>query len=155
MEIESVVEEYHKGDADFHQMVADMAGISRKQAKTVNLGIMYGMGRAKLAATLDITIDDAKNLLETYHEKVPFVKGLADRVSNKAQKDGRIRTILGRKCRFDMWGPRSFEYHKPKKLKDAQAEWGPQRIRRAFTYKRSKHTPVSYTHLTLPTKRIV
>ena len=134
-QIESVVEEYHKGDADFHQMVADMAGISRKQAKTVNLGIMYGMGRAKLAATLDITIDDAKNLLETYHEKVPFVKGLADRVSNKAQKDGRIRTILGRKCRFDMWEPRSFEYHKPKKLKDAQAEWGPQRIRRAFTYK--------------------
>tara|TARA_R100000544_G_C2213251_1_gene53110 strand:- start:515 stop:1027 length:513 start_codon:yes stop_codon:yes gene_type:complete len=93
------------------------------------------MGRAKLAATLDITIDDAKNLLETYHEKVPFVKGLADRVSTKAQKDGRIRTILGRKCRFDMWEPRSFEYHKPKKLKDAQAEYGPQRIRRAFTYK--------------------
>ena len=134
-QIESVVEEYHKGDADFHQMVADMAGISRKQAKTVNLGIMYGMGRAKLAATLDITIDDAKNLLETYHEKVPFVKGLADRVSTKAQKDGRIRTILGRKCRFDMWEPRSFEYNKPMKLKDAQAEYGPQRIRRAFTYK--------------------
>ena len=134
-QIESVVEEYHKGDADFHQMVADMAGISRKQAKTVNLGIMYGMGRAKLAATLDITVEEAKNLLETYHEKVPFVKGLADRVSTKAQKDGRIRTILGRKCRFDMWEPRSFEYNKPMKLKEAQAEYGPQRIRRAFTYK--------------------
>jgi len=134
-QIESVVEEYQKGDADFHQMVADMAGISRKQAKTVNLGIMYGMGRAKLAATLDITVEEAKNLLETYHEKVPFVKGLADRVSTKAQKDGRIRTILGRKCRFDMWEPRSFEYNKPMKLKEAQAEYGPQRIRRAFTYK--------------------
>tara|TARA_R100001377_G_scaffold60949_1_gene37060 strand:- start:9515 stop:11017 length:1503 start_codon:yes stop_codon:yes gene_type:complete len=134
-QIESVVEEYQKGDVDFHQMVADMAGISRKQAKTVNLGIMYGMGRAKLAATLDITVEEAKNLLETYHEKVPFVKGLADRVSTKAQKDGRIRTILGRKCRFDMWEPRSFEYNKPMKLKEAQAEYGPQRIRRAFTYK--------------------
>ena len=134
-QIEGVVEEYHKGDADFHQMVADMAGISRKQAKTVNLGIMYGMGQAKLAATLDITVLEAKNLLEKYHEKVPFVKSLADRVSARAQGKGRIRTILGRKCRFDMWEPMSFGYNKPMKLKDAQDEYGPQRIRRAFTYK--------------------
>ena len=37
--IDEVIDEYHKGDADFHQMVADMAGISRKEAKTVNLGL--------------------------------------------------------------------------------------------------------------------
>ncbi len=42
--VDTIVEEYHKGDVDLHQMVADMAGISRKEAKTVNLGIMYGMG---------------------------------------------------------------------------------------------------------------
>mgnify|MGYP003149529488 FL=1 len=134
-QIDGVVEEYHKGDADFHQMVADMAGINRKQAKTVNLGIMYGMGRAKLAATLDITVEEAKSLLERYHDKVPFVKGLADRVSVTAQKYGRIRTIMGRKCRFNMWEPRTFEYSKPITEKEMKESAFPQKYRRAFTYK--------------------
>ena len=44
-QIDDVVKMYHEGNADFHQMVADMANIPRKQAKTVNLGIMYGMGK--------------------------------------------------------------------------------------------------------------
>jgi len=133
--IDDVVKKYHEGDDDFHQMVADMAGITRKQAKTVNLGIMYGMGQGKLAATLDITIDEAKELLNQYHEKVPFVKSLANRVSSRAQASGKIRTILGRKCRFDLWEPCSFGYNKPLPHKEAVEEHGLQKIRRAFTYK--------------------
>ena len=43
-----LVDAYKQGDADFHQVVADMAGIERKQAKTINLGLMYGMGKNKL-----------------------------------------------------------------------------------------------------------
>ena len=132
--IEEVVKEYHEGDADFHQMVADLAGIARKQAKTVNLGIMYGMGKGKLAHTLDISMEEATELLSNYHKKVPFVKGLADFVSNRASKHGQIRTILGRKCRFDMWEPRSFGYKKPMKREAAEKEYG-LGIRRAFTYK--------------------
>lgn len=133
--IDEVVAKYHEGDDDFHQMVADMAGITRTEAKTVNLGIMYGMGQGKLAATLDITIDDAKKLLDQYHEKVPFVKGLANRISVYAQKHGKIRTILGRRCRFDLWEPCTFGYNKALPKKEAMAEYGPQRLRRAFTYK--------------------
>ena len=45
--VDNVVDEFNSGDVDLHQMVADLAGITRKQAKTVNLGIMYGMGVAK------------------------------------------------------------------------------------------------------------
>ena len=97
---------YQDGDADFHQMVADIAGISRKQAKTVNLGIMYGMGRGKLAGVMDITQEEAKELLSQYHDKVPFVKGMADLAMKQAENNGHIRTWLGRKCRFDMWEPR-------------------------------------------------
>ena len=115
-------------------MVADMAGIGRKEAKTVNLGIMYGMGRGKLANTLDISQEEAKELLDTYHEKVPFVKGLADMVSSRAAKHGQVRTLLGRKCRFDMWEPNSFGYNKPLPHEEAVKEYGPG-IRRAFTYK--------------------
>jgi DNA polymerase I-like protein with 3'-5' exonuclease and polymerase domains len=132
--VQEIVDAYQNGDVDFHQMVADMAGISRKQAKTVNLGIMYGMGQGKLANTLDITKDEAKALLDTYHSKVPFVKGLADMVSARASKHGQVRTLLGRKCRFDLWEPNSFGYNKPLKHEEAIKEYGPG-IRRAFTYK--------------------
>ena len=37
--VDEIVEAYNAGDADFHQVVADMAGIKRKQAKTINLGL--------------------------------------------------------------------------------------------------------------------
>ena len=135
-QIDNVIAMYHKGDADFHQMVADLAGITRKEAKTVNLGIMYGMGRKKLAGTLDITEDDAKVLLDQYHDKVPFVKGIADLAMDQAQKNGVIRTWLGRKCRFDMWEPRSYGYNKALPLEQAAKEYGGKgMIRRAFTYK--------------------
>ena len=132
--VDTIVEEYHKGDVDLHQMVADMAGISRKEAKTVNLGIMYGMGVGKLANQLSITDDEAKQLLETHRQKVPFVKQLASIATQQGSTKGQIRTLLGRKCRFHLWEPRSFGYNKPLPHDQAQAEYG-MGIRRAFTYK--------------------
>jgi len=135
-QIDDVVNAYKEGNADFHQMVADMAGISRKDAKTVNLGIMYGMGRKKLAGVMDISEEEAKDLLAKYHENVPFVKGIADMTSNRASSVGSIRTWLGRKCRFDMWEPRSFGFNKAMRLEEAIKEYGGRgMIRRAFTYK--------------------
>jgi len=135
--IDSIVAEYHAGDADLHQMVADMAGISRKEAKTVNLGIMYGMGKGKLANQLGITIEEASALLDVYDEKVPFVKGIANVATSQAEKHGRIRTIHGRVCRFDMWEPRGFGYNKPMRLEEAQKTYGGvgKTLKRAFTYK--------------------
>ena len=59
---------------DFHTMVAEMAKIPRKQAKTINLGLIYGMGVNKLSDQLDIGVDEAKDLIKQYHERVPFVK---------------------------------------------------------------------------------
>ena len=132
--IDTIVEEYNKGDVDLHQMVADFAGITRKEAKTVNLGIMYGMGKAKLANQLSISDDEAKELLSTHHMKVPFVKSLADLASSQAQVHGLIRTLLGRKCRFHLWEPRTYEYNKPLPLEEAQKKHG-SHLRRAFTYK--------------------
>ena len=131
--IDEVVTMYKEGKADFHQMVADMTKISRKEAKTVNLGIMYGMGRKKLADTLAITEEEAIELLNTYNQKVPFVKDLATRVSNFAQEKGMIRTHSGRKCRFDMWEPKGFGVKRALPLEQAVKEY--QNIQRAFTYK--------------------
>ena len=95
---------------------------------------MYGMGVGKLSHTMDIDTKEAKELLNTYHDKVPFVKSLADLVSTQASKFGQIRTISGRMCRFDMWEPRTFGYNKPMKREEAEKEYGPV-LRRAFTYK--------------------
>ena len=132
--IDDVVEMYQNDDADFYQMVADMAGISRKEAKTVNLGIMYGMGVGKLGALLGLETAEAKDLLSEYHSKVPFVKGIADAVSRAAQRIGFIRTVLGRKCRFDKWEPTQWGVHTPLPQEEARKTYG-NSIKRAFTYK--------------------
>ena len=134
--LQTIVEEFNTSDVDLHQIVADIAGITRKQAKTVNLGIMYGMGVAKLANQMAITPEEAKTIISDHREKVPFVKQLADIASNRANKNGQIRTLLGRLCRFDMWEPTSFGYNKPLPLEEAETEYGGMgKLRRAFTYK--------------------
>jgi DNA polymerase I-like protein with 3'-5' exonuclease and polymerase domains len=130
----TIVDEYRSGSADFHQMIADMAGIDRKQAKTINLGIMYGMGKNKLMAELGLMKDAAEKLLKTYHQKAPFVKMLSEAVSRRADDSGKIRTIGGRLCHFDMWEPHGFGIKKPLPHADALREHGPG-IKRAFTYK--------------------
>jgi DNA polymerase I-like protein with 3'-5' exonuclease and polymerase domains len=132
--VDNIVDEFNTGDVDLHQMVADLAGITRKQAKTVNLGIMYGMGVAKLADQLGIPADDAKSLIRQHRDKVPFVKGLADLATKQASDNGQIRTLLGRKCRFHLYEPVTFGVGKPLPHGEAQKEYGKQ-IRRAFTYK--------------------
>ena len=133
--VASISDAYHQGEADFHTMVAEIANIPRKQAKTINLGLFYGMGRAKLQAQLGVTEERAKDLLNKYHHAVPFVKQLIYHTMDRAQERGWIRTILGRKCRFDMWEPATFGMHKPQTLEEASLEHGSRNIKRAFTYK--------------------
>ena len=132
--VDQIVDEFNTGDVDLHQMVADIAGIDRKQAKTVNLGIMYGMGVGKLANQLDISKEDARELMDNHQNKVPFVKSLAELAMQQASKFGQIRTLLGRKCRFPLWEPKKFGAGKPLQHDEAQKEYGPL-IKRAFTYK--------------------
>ena len=132
--VEDVVDAYKDGDADFHQIVSDMAEIPRTQAKTINLGLFYGMGKNKLQAELGINKLQAEELFKQYHSKVPFVKQLMDAVMDRAQRKGKVRTLLGRLCRFHLWEPNQFGIHKPLPHDDALAEHGPG-IRRAYTYK--------------------
>ena len=130
-----VVESYtDDSNSDFHQTVADMADIPRTQAKTINLGLFYGMGKGKLQAELGVSKEKADELFSQYHNKVPFVKQLMSKASNRAQERGQIRTLLGRLCRFHLWEPNQFGMHKALPHEEALAEHGPG-IRRAYTYK--------------------
>ena len=132
--VDEIVEAYKTGDADFHQVVADMAGIQRKQAKTINLGLMYGMGKNKLMAELGLMKESAEKLIKQYHARAPFVKQLMDNVSRKANDRGKIRTLLGRACHFDLWQPVQFGVFKPLPLEQARKNYD-EPLKRAFTYK--------------------
>ena len=132
--VDEVLDAYNQGDADFHTIVADMAEIPRSQAKTINLGLFYGMGKNKLQAELGVSKDKAEDLFKQYHNKVPFVKKLMDNVMYRAQDSGKIRTLLGRLCRFHLWEPNQFGIHKALSHEAALAEHGPG-IKRAYTYK--------------------
>jgi DNA polymerase I-like protein with 3'-5' exonuclease and polymerase domains len=133
---EQLIKAYQNDDTDFHQTVAQMAGIPRGQAKTINLGIFYGMGSNKLSKQLGITFDEAKALLREYDNKVPFVRELANRVMQQADKSGSIKTIMGRRCRFDKWEPRAYGLHKAMTEKEYIAEYGSlNSAKRAMTYK--------------------
>jgi len=132
--VEEVLDAYNDGEADFHRIVADMANIPRSQAKTINLGLFYGMGKNKLQAELGVSKEDADDLFRTYHDKVPFVKMLMESVMRRAQDRGRVRTLLGRRCRFNLWEPNQFGIHKALPHEEALTEHGPG-IKRAYTYK--------------------
>jgi DNA polymerase I-like protein with 3'-5' exonuclease and polymerase domains len=146
----NIVEKFKNDSVDFHQTVADMANISRSQAKTINLGLFYGMGKTKLQAELGLnTKAEAENLFNQYHENVPFVKELMTQTSNYAQKAGCISTLLGRRCRFDKWELAQWNNGKfiapmskieaeaafKEKYPDAKPEVIEKGIRRAMTYK--------------------
>ena len=90
---------------DFHKIVAEMAKIPRHQAKTINLGLFYGMGKAKLQAELGVSKEKANELFTRYHSKVPFVKQLTNQVMKISQDKGKIKTLLKRYCRFPKYEP--------------------------------------------------
>ena len=134
--VREIIDNYSNNDIDFHKAVADMAGIDRTQAKTINLGLFYGMGKAKLQAELGLnTKQEAEELFNQYHDRVPFVRNLMNEVSKWASRDGEIRTLLGRRCRFNKLEPAQFGMHTPMTWEEAVKKYGENRIRRAFTYK--------------------
>ena len=132
--INEIADAYEAGEADFHAAVAKMAGIERSQAKTINLGLMYGMGKNKLMAELGLMKEAAEKLIAQYHTKAPFIKQLMQAVSRRADESGKIRTLGGRLCHFDLWEPMTWGTGFPKPHAEAIKEYGPG-IKRAGTYK--------------------
>lgn len=145
---EAVSEYCDNPDTDYHQLVADMAGIGRKPAKTINLGLAYGMGGAKLAKSLGLSTimkenryngrkyeaagPEAQAVLDKYNAAVPFIKQLSNIYMAQGDQDGFITTLSGRRCRFPYFesknGGRATSY------KEAGSMYGFDNIKRAFTY---------------------
>lgn len=133
---EEVQQAFVKG-LDFHKQTAEMAGIDRRLAKTIGLGVMYGMGYKKMAIDLDIAPTEAKDMLKEFRQRVPFMQGMLEAVMNRANQIGSVRTYLGRRCKFDLWEPAWYEagvFHKALPHNEATTKWGGS-IKRAGTYK--------------------
>jgi len=129
---------------DNHQMMADMAGIKRKAAKEIYLGLSYGMGGAKMCRKLGLPTmmavrgprgrlydvkspegerlsaegarrfeaagPEGQQLLDTFDNKVPFVKRLAKACEARAKAVGYITTLSGRRCRFPQDDQGNFDW---------------------------------------------
>jgi DNA polymerase I-like protein with 3'-5' exonuclease and polymerase domains len=125
---------------DFHQLAADLMGVSRKEAKTIGLGLIYGMGVNKLSHQLGVSVDEARDISRLYHAKVPFLRELSNRCMDRAANSPYfVRTILHRRCRFPLWEPKSVtNSDSPRtpydRIKAAEV-YGENNIKVAFTYK--------------------
>jgi DNA polymerase I-like protein with 3'-5' exonuclease and polymerase domains len=90
----------HDSRTDFHQLIAKLTGLERRQAKTINLGLAYGMGKYKLAEEMGVTLEEAEPILQKYHSNAPFIRQLSNKCSDRSMVAGEIITILGRKRRL-------------------------------------------------------
>jgi len=96
-----------KHDKDIHMQTAialfgeDEAASKRNIAKTVNFGLLYGMGQKKLSDTLGITTKEAKEIIEKYFESFPTVKKYFRSIVDGSKENGCIETLLKRRRYFD------------------------------------------------------
>ncbi len=99
---------------DFHETCQDrireMTGrdLGRKPTKNVNFGMIYGMGKDRLAANLGLSAAVSEDFFGAYHQGAPFVRRTSNAVKDAAAARGFIRTILGRRARFDRWESTNF-----------------------------------------------
>jgi DNA polymerase I-like protein with 3'-5' exonuclease and polymerase domains len=131
---ETLIKFFHEGK-DFHQVTAEMAGISRKEAKTIGLGLMYGMGIAKLADSLDIAEDQARALKKKYNDNVQFLNNIIVRATRYTEQNGFINTLLGRRCRFELWENKDFYDKRMMSYENAKKTWAWNDMKRAGTYR--------------------
>ena len=99
--------EAFREDKDIHTQTAlklfgpDDAKEKRAIAKSINFGLLYGMGARKLAQTLGIDTKEAKGYMESYFALFPSVKSYFSHIQESAKSQGYVETLLGRRRYFD------------------------------------------------------
>jgi DNA polymerase-1 len=92
---------------DIHRQTAlklfgeEHADVKRGVAKSINFGLLYGMGPKKLSDTLGISTKEAKSYIESYFDTFPTIKNYLASIAEKAKQEGFVQTLLGRKRYFD------------------------------------------------------
>jgi len=102
----ALLEAFNQG-VDIHMATAvklfgeEEAKAKRNFAKSVNFGLLYGMGPKKLSAELGIPQAEAKEIIAHYFASFPTVKQFLESIQERVKRDGYVETILGRRRLFD------------------------------------------------------
>jgi DNA polymerase-1 len=86
---------------DPHTSVADRLGINRRYAKTINLGLMTGMGKRALAEDLGVPFEEGRDIVNQYFAGLPELKDFQSASKSQFQRRGFVRTLVGRRCRLE------------------------------------------------------
>ena len=89
------------GGHDPHQATADLVGVTRKEAKTINFGLLYGMGVDLLAKRLKCSVMDARDKRDQYFGKLPRVRGFLKKVAERGKTRGYVKNWTGRRCHLN------------------------------------------------------
>ena len=99
----------------FNTLPEMVSNEQRRYAKTINFGLIYGMGRFGLAQNLGIDPQDAQNFIERYFARYPAVAEYIERTKHEAHECGYVETLFGRRLYLP-------EINATNKLKQAAAE---------------------------------
>lgn len=94
-------------DKDIHRQTAvaifgeEEADAKRNVAKTVNFGLLYGMGPKKLSVDIGVSTKEAKEIIEAYFENFPTVKTFLRSIADGAKEIGYVETLLKRRRYFN------------------------------------------------------
>ena len=106
---EPVLIEAYKNNQDVHTVTAkllfekeEISSEERRVGKTINFGVIYGMGAQKLARSVKITVKESKQFLEKYKQQYSLVFAYLERLKKQAIAKGYVETILGRRRYFEL-----------------------------------------------------
>ena len=145
--VAEIIAEYHADPLlDSHMRTATLCSTDKPKAKTVGLGVTYGMGVVKLAEELGLDLPEAEALLELYNDKVPYTRHAAAIAKRLAKNRGYVRTLLGRRRHFKLVGLRRLYPHKG--LNSIIQGSGADMIKRAIieVYRQLKQVPLITVH---------
>ena len=80
--------------------LAAVTGDQRALAKTINFGLIYGMGDYGLSSRTELSVDEARTFIDAYFRRFGSVKGYLDGILDMARREGYVETILGRRRYF-------------------------------------------------------
>lgn len=107
---EDIRQQYNENpDTDYHQMIMDLTGLTRKRAKSLNFGMAYLMGARTMNRKFGWPLEECQDLIDLYNREVPFIKATRNWVVQVAKSRGYIRTILNRRARIT---PEMIAHHK-------------------------------------------
>lgn len=127
---------------DIHQIAARLAGISRREAKTLGFAILYGAGVGRIAETLGITVGHAAAIKAQYLTRLPEIKRFTKALSELSASGLPITTLAGRQYFVERPNVvqgrlRTFEYKLPNyKIQGSAAD---QTKRAMYDYAMSRH----------------